>query len=91
MRIETARGALARRGFGDAAGAERRLASWSEHQLQLLDAVARAADPDLTLTSLDRLNDADPALLDRLVDDPRLTADLVAVLGASVALGQHLV
>ncbi|MGI3784820.1 MAG: bifunctional [glutamine synthetase] adenylyltransferase/[glutamine synthetase]-adenylyl-L-tyrosine phosphorylase [Janthinobacterium lividum] len=91
MRIETAQGALARRGFADAAGAERRLASWSLHQLQLLGLLGRAADPDLALTSLDRLHDADPELLDRLVADPLLASHLVAVLGASVALGQHLV
>lgn len=91
MRIETAQGALARRGFTDAATASRRLESWSQHQLQLLDVVVRAADPDLTLTSLDRLDDVDPRLLDRLVDDPLLAGHLVPVLGASVALGQHLV
>ena len=91
MRIETAQGALARRGFADAAGAERRLASWSLHQLRLLGPIGRAADPDLALGTLDRLNDADPALLDRLVADPGLTAHVVAVAGASLALGQHLV
>ena len=91
MRIETAQGALARRGFTDAAGAERRLASWSLNQLQLLGTIGRAADPDLALGTLDRLSDVDPALLDRLVGDPVLAAHLVAVAGASLALGQHLV
>ena len=91
MRFETAQGALARRGFTDAAAAERRLASWSLHQLELLGPLGRAADPDLALSSLDRLHDVDPDLLARLVDDPVLTAHLVAVLGASAALGQHLV
>ncbi|SDU96174.1 glutamate-ammonia-ligase adenylyltransferase [Microlunatus sagamiharensis] len=91
MRTETAQGALARRGFTDAETASRRVASWTQHQLRLLDVVVRAADPDLTLTSLDRLDDADPGLLDRLVDDPELAGHLVPVLGASVALGQHLV
>ncbi|SEQ98845.1 bifunctional [glutamine synthetase] adenylyltransferase/[glutamine synthetase]-adenylyl-L-tyrosine phosphorylase [Microlunatus flavus] len=91
MRIETAQGALARRGFTDAATASRRVESWSQHQLTLLDVVVRAADPDLTLSTLDRLDDADPGLLDRLADRPRLAGHLVAVLGASVALGQHLV
>ena len=89
-RIETAQGALARRGFTDARAAEHRLASWTQHQLQLLDALGRAADPDLALTSLDRLTDVDEGLLDRLVEDPVLTEHLVAVLGASVAMGQHL-
>ena len=91
MRIETAQGALARRGFTDAAAAERRLAAWSLHQLQLLGALGRAADPDLALTTLDRLRDVDPALLDRLVAAPELAAHVVAVAGASLALGQHLV
>ena len=71
MRIETAQGALARRGFTDAAAAERRLAAWSLHQLQLLGTIGRAADPDLALTTLDRLRDVDPDLLDRLVADER--------------------
>ncbi|HEY0238146.1 MAG TPA: bifunctional glutamine-synthetase adenylyltransferase/deadenyltransferase, partial [Friedmanniella sp.] len=90
-RIETAQGALARRGFSDASGAERRLASWSLHQLQLLGTIGQAADPDLALATLDRLGDADPTLLDRLVDDRLLAAHVVAVVGASMALGQHLV
>ncbi|GAA3577789.1 bifunctional [glutamine synthetase] adenylyltransferase/[glutamine synthetase]-adenylyl-L-tyrosine phosphorylase [Microlunatus spumicola] len=91
MRIETAQGALARRGFTDAAAAERLLASWSLHQLQLLGTVGQAADPDLALATLDRLNDVDANLLDRLVEDRQLAAHLVAVVGASMALGQHLV
>ena len=91
MRIETAQGALARRGFTDAAAAERRLAAWSLHQLQLLGTIGRAADPDLALTTLDRLRDGDPDLLDRLVADGELASRVVAVLGASLALGQHLV
>jgi glutamate-ammonia-ligase adenylyltransferase len=91
MRIETAQGALARRGFTDVAAAERLLASWSLHQLQLLGTVGQAADPDLALATLDRLHDVDPDLLDRLVGDRLLAAHLVAVIGASVALGQHLV
>jgi len=90
MRFETAQGALARRGFADAAAAEVRLASWSVRHLELLGVLGRAADPDLALASLDRLHDADPTLLDRLVADPLLASHLVAVLGASVALGQHL-
>ena len=89
--METAQGALARRGFTDAEVASRRVESWSQGQLSLLDVVVRAADPDLTLTSLDRLNDADPLLLDRLVADRELAGRVVAVLGASGAFGQHLV
>ena len=91
MRIETAQGALARRGFTDVAAAEHLLASWSLHQLQLLGTIGQAADPDLALATLDRLNDVDPQLLDRLATDRLLAAHLVAVVGASMALGQHLV
>ncbi|MFI7608917.1 bifunctional [glutamine synthetase] adenylyltransferase/[glutamine synthetase]-adenylyl-L-tyrosine phosphorylase [Micromonospora sp. NPDC049366] len=64
----------------------------------LLSALSRAADPDLALRQLHRIVEAerrsgklDPALLDALHDDPGLRRRLIAVLGASSALGDHLV
>ncbi|MEV0426898.1 bifunctional [glutamine synthetase] adenylyltransferase/[glutamine synthetase]-adenylyl-L-tyrosine phosphorylase [Micromonospora sp. NPDC050495] len=68
-----------------------------ERAAGLLTALSRAADPDLALRQLHRLveaerRDAGPApLLDALHDDPGLCRRLVAVLGASSALGDHLV
>lgn len=57
------------------------------------DRVAGAADPELALRALDRLTEAageDP-LASRLAADPAVRERLVAVLGASSALGDHLV
>ncbi|MFR9778240.1 bifunctional [glutamine synthetase] adenylyltransferase/[glutamine synthetase]-adenylyl-L-tyrosine phosphorylase [Micromonospora sp. MS34] len=68
-----------------------------ERAAELLTALSRAADPDLALRQLHRLVEAErrtadePALLDALHDDPGLRRRLVAVLGASSALGDHLV
>jgi len=64
---------------------------------ELLAALSRAADPDLALRQLHRLVEAErriaakPAVLDALAADPGLRRRLVAVLGASAALGDHLV
>lgn len=72
-----------------------------ERAAELLTALSRAADPDLALRQLHRLVEAerragDPpagpvAVLDALHHDPGLRRRLVAVLGASSALGDHLV
>jgi glutamate-ammonia-ligase adenylyltransferase len=77
---------------------------------ELLQALSRAADPDLALRQLHRLvdaagrkaggglpsdeitmNDGTAAVLDGLASDAGLRRRLVAVLGASSALGDHLV
>jgi glutamate-ammonia-ligase adenylyltransferase len=91
------RGALARLGYVDP---ERALAVLSGPPLAaiagdeaLLAAIADAADPDEALFGLGRLAEALPdpsALLDRLEGDERLRGRLIAVLGASRALGDHL-
>ncbi|MDQ6648497.1 MAG: bifunctional [glutamine synthetase] adenylyltransferase/[glutamine synthetase]-adenylyl-L-tyrosine phosphorylase, partial [Actinomycetota bacterium] len=60
----------------------------------LVEALADAAEPDLALRSLSRLVEAvaDPAdLVARLRDSAGLRRRLVGVLGASIALGDHLV
>ncbi|HEY5821563.1 MAG TPA: bifunctional [glutamine synthetase] adenylyltransferase/[glutamine synthetase]-adenylyl-L-tyrosine phosphorylase [Propionibacteriaceae bacterium] len=90
IRIQTTQGTLARRGFSDAAGADRVVGQWATDQEPLLELVTQAADPDLALAGLDRLCDRVPGLLDRLAADPVLARQLVMVLGASARLGQHL-
>jgi glutamate-ammonia-ligase adenylyltransferase len=95
-RPSSAAGALARYGFADVTRAQSLL-----EQLELregpgresvLDALARTADPDLALRQLHRLVDTDPdGLLFSLRINPSLRDRLLAVLGASVELGDHLV
>ncbi|WP_152361422.1 bifunctional [glutamine synthetase] adenylyltransferase/[glutamine synthetase]-adenylyl-L-tyrosine phosphorylase [Microlunatus speluncae] len=90
-RIETREGALARRGFSAAESAARIISTWDERLAPLLELVFAAADPDQALAALDRLQDAEPKVLDRLVDSPELARQLIAVLGASVALANDVV
>ncbi|WP_328851962.1 bifunctional [glutamine synthetase] adenylyltransferase/[glutamine synthetase]-adenylyl-L-tyrosine phosphorylase [Micromonospora globbae] len=65
---------------------------------ELLTALSRAADPDLALRQLHRIVEAErrahgdgSALLTELSEDAGLRRRLIAVLGASSALGDHLV
>ncbi|GIF46510.1 glutamate-ammonia-ligase adenylyltransferase [Asanoa ferruginea] len=68
-----------------------------EPAAELIGALSRAGDPDLALRQLHRLveslnrTDSGSLLLDALFDDDGLRRRLVAVLGASSALGDHLV
>ncbi|WBB67136.1 bifunctional [glutamine synthetase] adenylyltransferase/[glutamine synthetase]-adenylyl-L-tyrosine phosphorylase [Micromonospora sp. WMMD812] len=71
-----------------------------ERAAELLSALSRAADPDLALRQLHRIVEAErrgvpadggSALLDALHDDAGLRRRVIAVLGASSALGDHLV
>ena len=67
-----------------------------EAAADLLSALSRAANPDLALRQLHRMTESerragDPALLAALHADPGLRRRLFAVLGASSALGDHLV
>ncbi|WDZ84477.1 bifunctional [glutamine synthetase] adenylyltransferase/[glutamine synthetase]-adenylyl-L-tyrosine phosphorylase [Micromonospora cathayae] len=68
-----------------------------EPAADLLTALSRAADPDLALRQLHRIVEAErrtaeqPVLLPALHADPGLRRRVVAVLGASSALGDHLV
>ena len=92
-RRTTAAAQLARLGFEDPARAERLLAEvpalTGEPGTGLIDAFALAADPDLALTALTRIPD-DGEMIAALRDDPGLRSRLMAVLGASAALGDHL-
>jgi glutamate-ammonia-ligase adenylyltransferase len=97
-------GWLARLGFADAATAERRLREELHADITVaprtspagLDAglvaiLAGASDPDLALAGLIRLAERYPGdLLVRLREDRDLATRLAAVLGASVALADHL-
>jgi glutamate-ammonia-ligase adenylyltransferase len=93
-RRTTAAARLARLGFADPARAEFLLAGDLAVDARqagdgLIDALATAADPDLALAALARMP-RDPELMRALDGEPRLRARLAAVLGASVALGDHL-
>ncbi|MFP5282194.1 MAG: bifunctional glutamine-synthetase adenylyltransferase/deadenyltransferase, partial [Actinomycetes bacterium] len=90
-RIATTQGLLARRGFADAEVAARVVAGWAADSEAVLDLVAETADPDLALTAVDRLQEVRPGLVDRLLTEPVLATQLLAVLGGSAALGRHLV
>ena len=92
-RRTTAAGRLARLGFSDPARAELLIADLAmdpgQAQEALIGALATAADPDLALAALARMP-RDAELARALAEDPRLRGRLAAVLGASVALGDHL-
>ncbi len=91
----TAAGQFARRGFADVSAAVRSWTALSCQTEHLLASLSAAADPDLALRSLSRLlvaaaADA-PELRAVLCDDPAVAHRLCLVLGASSALGDHLV
>jgi [glutamine synthetase] adenylyltransferase / [glutamine synthetase]-adenylyl-L-tyrosine phosphorylase len=90
-------GRLAALGFGDTVGAARLLTEElgldvSGQDAPLVAAIAAAADPDLALAGLARLAGPSPdaELLDRLRSDETLRTRLIAVLGVSSALAEHL-
>ncbi|HZB30135.1 MAG TPA: bifunctional glutamine-synthetase adenylyltransferase/deadenyltransferase, partial [Streptosporangiaceae bacterium] len=87
-------GRLARLGFTEATRAERLLAATeADVDDALIEALSGTAHPDLALTGLltliDRAEDV-TALLNALDEDEGLRARLLAVLGVSAALGDHL-
>jgi len=93
-RRTTAAARLARLGFADPPRAERLLAEvpalgGDEPDAATTGAFALAADPDLALAALARMPH-DGELTDALRTDPGLRDRLIAVLGASRALGDHL-
>jgi glutamate-ammonia-ligase adenylyltransferase len=84
-------GRLIRLGFVDAGRAERELVAMGlAADDPIAEAVAAGADPDQALTSLGHIYAADPAVLELLRADQVAAERLVAVLGASSALGAHL-
>jgi glutamate-ammonia-ligase adenylyltransferase len=94
-RIDSQPARLARLGFADATAAAAVVDAWRERgtadQVELaLAELQRAADPDLALAGLNRLASARPGVFAELGNDPAFARRLIAVLGASVALNQHL-
>ncbi len=90
---------LARKGFTDPSAAEQLLAAAGRDAvdaadtLVLVDALAESADPDLALGGLARLRERAPdsdELMRALREDVELRGRLIAVLGASEALGRQL-
>jgi glutamate-ammonia-ligase adenylyltransferase len=91
---------LARLGFHDRAEAERLLSSSAldlplpppSVDTEVLAALGDAADPDLALAGLVRLAEAaqDRSLMTRLHESPFFRRRLIAVLGTSTALADHL-
>jgi len=94
IRGTTLAGQLAAMGFADTARAQRLLTEdlgldVGAGDAALVETLAAAADPDLALASVARLPH-DPELRAALRADEGFRARLVAVLGASAALGNHL-
>ncbi len=90
----TLAGRLAALGFADTARAGRLLTDdlrldTGGADAELVQAIAGAADPDLALTALARIP-PEAGLGPALRADPGLRDRLIAVLGASAALGAHL-
>ncbi|MET9249043.1 bifunctional [glutamine synthetase] adenylyltransferase/[glutamine synthetase]-adenylyl-L-tyrosine phosphorylase [Nonomuraea sp. NPDC003709] len=90
-RIESTAARLARLGFADGARAAQLVRQAGAEVEELLEFLVDVADPDEALVSLTRLAERDPAVLDVLRRDEGLRTRLLAVLGVSAALGEHLV
>ncbi|SEG85261.1 glutamate-ammonia-ligase adenylyltransferase [Nonomuraea solani] len=90
-RIESTAARLAKLGFADGARAARLVGTAGADLDDLLESLVKVADPDQALVSLTRLIEREPAVLDTLRHDERLRSRLLAVLGVSAALGEHLV
>ncbi|WP_101524798.1 bifunctional [glutamine synthetase] adenylyltransferase/[glutamine synthetase]-adenylyl-L-tyrosine phosphorylase [Nocardioides houyundeii] len=94
MPAEPSNTALIRAGFQEPDRVRQELSELGEHAAPLLSTFSRTADPDLALSSLVRMTaspGADPEMLAELVDDEGTAMRLLSVLGASEALGDHLV
>ena len=93
-RISTAEGNLARLGFGDPHRAAEILNGWFDELGDpcdhLVAEILASADPDLAISGLERLTADRPDLLPALGADREWSQRLIAALGASVALNQHL-
>ena len=87
----TLAGQLAAMGFADTARARLLLAEFGDLGADgpLLDALAKSADPDLALAALARMT-PDAELRVELRANAGLRDQLISVLGASAALGDHL-
>ncbi|TMR88988.1 bifunctional [glutamine synthetase] adenylyltransferase/[glutamine synthetase]-adenylyl-L-tyrosine phosphorylase, partial [Nonomuraea basaltis] len=90
-RIESTAARLAKLGFADGARAASLIRQAGAGLDDVLESLVAVADPDQALVSLTRLTERDPAVLDTLRHDEDLRTRLLAVLGVSAALGEHLV
>ncbi|MEU0570065.1 bifunctional [glutamine synthetase] adenylyltransferase/[glutamine synthetase]-adenylyl-L-tyrosine phosphorylase [Nonomuraea sp. NPDC005983] len=90
-RIESTAARLAKLGFADGARAAHLVRQSGVELDDLLEGLVDVADPDLALASLTRLAERDPGVPALLRADERLNARLLAVLGVSDTLGEHLV
>ncbi|MFI6731600.1 bifunctional [glutamine synthetase] adenylyltransferase/[glutamine synthetase]-adenylyl-L-tyrosine phosphorylase [Nonomuraea sp. NPDC050451] len=90
-RIESTAARLAKLGFADGARAAQLVRQAGAEVDELLEFLVDVADPDQALVSLTRLAEREPAVLDVLRRDEGLRTRLLAVLGVSAALGDHLV
>jgi glutamate-ammonia-ligase adenylyltransferase len=93
MRVATTAGRLARLGFEDPDGSATALRGLGESGPLLVEVTAGAADADQAARYLGDLADRVPdreLFLSALVTDRGLAQRLLAVLGASTALGDHL-
>ncbi|MCW5951683.1 MAG: bifunctional [glutamine synthetase] adenylyltransferase/[glutamine synthetase]-adenylyl-L-tyrosine phosphorylase, partial [Propionibacteriaceae bacterium] len=95
VRTETLSARLARWGFGDPSTQAPVAEAWADSLgeaswTMLLDELAASADPDLAFSGLARLARVRPDLISALGADRTWTKRLARVLGASVALNQHL-
>ncbi|GGO73295.1 bifunctional [glutamine synthetase] adenylyltransferase/[glutamine synthetase]-adenylyl-L-tyrosine phosphorylase [Nonomuraea cavernae] len=90
-RIESTAARLAKLGFADGAAAARLAHQAGAEFDELLEDLVDVADPDLALATLTRLAERAPDLAAALRADERLRTRLLAVLGVSAALGDHLV
>lgn len=90
-RTRTPAGELARKGFMDASHAAELFYSLNECDDELVNAVAAAADPDQALAGLVDLQDVDPIATMQMVAEREWRDRLIAVIGNSQALCQHLI
>ena len=95
-RMSTPAGRLARRGFGDPHHAVAVIESWfavfddEEAIRNLVDEVLASADPDLAMSGFARLASDRPAAFRHVIADPQRVHRVARLMGASVALNQHL-
>lgn len=90
-RSATSKQQLLRLGFVDTDVAEARLEQLGEDGAPLLAMMGLVADPDLALGALVRLSATSEGLLTALADDEGSAMRVLSILGASEALGDHLV
>ena len=83
-------GFFARSGFLDTAQAEILMGLLPSREV-FADALSHAADPDQALALLVRVIEADPSVGQELMVDALLADRVIALLGASSALGEHLI